>query len=184
MRADDARHLVIDASVARAAGGQPGVSSECRLFLEAVLEICHHVVFTPALLDEWRRHESAAARRWLRGMFARRKVHRAQSSGVPGLATALDDFVRALPGTQAPDVRAKIQKDLPLVEAAVAGDKVVVSLDEDMRGWLSQLAGRAGDLRRIAWVNPTTDPPQNEAWLASGARPLRRHLLGAAAPDA
>ena len=50
------RLLVIDASVARAAGGAEAtaqVSRECRDFLSTVLTVCHQIVMTPEISEEW-----------------------------------------------------------------------------------------------------------------------------------
>ncbi|MGA9382780.1 MAG: hypothetical protein WBV73_28800 [Phormidium sp.] len=61
--------LVIDASVARAAGGESAkspTSKYCRDFLLAVLDISHRVVMTPDIRKEWDKHQSSFARTWLR----------------------------------------------------------------------------------------------------------------------
>ena len=59
------KRLVIDASVARAAGGEDAtfpISVYCRDFLQAVLDISHRVVMTPDIRDEWNKHQSKSAR--------------------------------------------------------------------------------------------------------------------------
>jgi hypothetical protein len=72
--------LVIDASVAKAAGWskQPD-SSSSRYFLRAVLDICHQMVLTPALAEEWRRHQSKYTREWRKSMYARRKIRQLEA---------------------------------------------------------------------------------------------------------
>src|SRR3712207_5775264 len=76
-RAKNSRRIVTDADVARAAGGADArhpSARACRDFLMRMLQICHRCAMTPELLDEWRRHQSRYARRWLTQMFARKKV--------------------------------------------------------------------------------------------------------------
>jgi hypothetical protein len=67
------RRLVIDADVARSAGGEQAThprSKHCRDFPRAVLEICHRLVLTPLTGDEWKRHRSRFAATWLGQMYA------------------------------------------------------------------------------------------------------------------
>jgi hypothetical protein len=71
------RHVVIDASVARAAGPNGAVhptAKHCRDFLLAVLEVCHRAVFSPPITDEWKNQQSGFARQWRVAMFARKKI--------------------------------------------------------------------------------------------------------------
>ena len=69
--------LVIDASIARAAGRTDHpISKACRDFLEDVLKICHHVVLTKETSEEWKRHQSKFTLLWRSSMFARKKVER------------------------------------------------------------------------------------------------------------
>src|SRR5207248_3536986 len=71
------QRLVIDASVARAAGPQDAVhptAKLCRDFLLGVLDVCHHAVFSSSITDEWRVHQSGFARQWRVAMFARKKI--------------------------------------------------------------------------------------------------------------
>ena len=79
MAAKKSKRLVIDASVARSAGGEDAIASQakgCRDFLTVVLTICHSVTVTSEIQEEWNRHRSNFARRWLVSMYSKRKVHR------------------------------------------------------------------------------------------------------------
>jgi hypothetical protein len=118
------KDLVIDASVAHAAGwGEHPDSSGSRHFLRAVLEISHRMVLTPSLVDEWRRHQSKYTREWRKSMHARRQIRMLDGQENLGLRE------RAL----SPDVEEPLRqirlKDLPLIEAALRTDNIVVSLD-------------------------------------------------------
>src|ERR1700677_3961021 len=69
--------IVVDANVLRGASsidGGPPSGAECRLALQAILEICHRVVVSPALADEYDRHASNYAQRWRAAMARRGKV--------------------------------------------------------------------------------------------------------------
>ena len=98
------RRLVIDASVASAAG-ETLQSRQCREFLRAVLKICHRIVLTPTLTVEWNEHQSQFARTWRAEMLSLGKVVNIEESP--------NERVR----NQVPKRKA-VQKDLHLVEAA------------------------------------------------------------------
>ena len=71
------RQFVVDASVARAAGGQDAsaeVSKNCRDILLDLLSICHQAVITQEILDEWKKHQSNFSRKWRVQMLGRKKV--------------------------------------------------------------------------------------------------------------
>ncbi len=73
---------------------------------------------------------------------------------------------------------AAILKDVLLVEAALATDSVVASLDEEVRSLLSAFSKQWGQIKTVAWVNPTKDEDTAIAWLSSGALPEKERLLG------
>lgn len=109
--------LVIDASVARAAGPEESIhptAARCRNFLIAVQAICHRLVFTEAIAEEWNRHQSGFARRWRRAMFARKKIDR--------LEVPEDDAFRGQLGELAASEKTgnAMLKDAHLIEAARA----------------------------------------------------------------
>ncbi|NJN67655.1 MAG: hypothetical protein HC884_13555 [Chloroflexaceae bacterium] len=75
MAVKSSRQLVIDANVASAAGDKgTGPSKACRAFLEEVRKVCHRMVLTPAIKDEWDRHQSPFARRWRVAMQSKKKM--------------------------------------------------------------------------------------------------------------
>src|SRR3984957_2975155 len=112
------KRLVIDAPVASAPGLTMNPDSRrCREALQAVLGISHRATMTPLLRLEWKRHQSLFARAWLAEMTSRAKVE--------GIADVRNEDLRA----EAP-ATASAQKDLHLIEAALATDKIVISLDD------------------------------------------------------
>jgi hypothetical protein len=59
--------LVVDASVARAAGSLESKHPTgilCRDFLMGVRSVCHRIVWTEAIKVEWDKHDSVFARQW------------------------------------------------------------------------------------------------------------------------
>lgn len=172
------RHsLVIDASVARSSGGEDATyptSKHCRDFLQAVLEICHRVVMTPEIKEEWDKHQSTFARRWRVSMVARKKLE--YYPDIP----ANEELWNKIEGIAASSKeREAILKDFRLIEAALATDKTVISLDETVRKLLDKAAEQVGELRNVVWVNPAkTENEKPLDWLRDGAKPEKERMLG------
>lgn len=160
--------LVIDASVAQAAGwSDHPESSASRHFLRAVLDICHRMVLTPPLIEEWRRHQSSYTRDWRKSMYARKKIQLLEAEENPGLRKRVLD-----PGAGAQLLEMRL-KDLPLIEAALRADRVVVSLDEEARE-----SFRFRELNVVTWVNPLRERDRIGSWLEDGAPPVEEWKLG------
>jgi len=175
------RRLVIDASIARAAGSDNAsnpLALSCSKFLSAVLRICHAAVLTDTLAMEWSANQSSFARVWRRQMMSRRKIHE------PTVAenTTLRRGVRRAAGDQA--IAAILERDCHLIEAALATDRRVASLDDRARHHFHSVASKVHRLRRIHWLNPApssdAEPSHQQiiAWLESGAPDERTYCLG------
>jgi predicted nucleic acid-binding protein len=160
--------LVVDASVVHAAGANEHVhSSATRKCLNWILEICHRVVMTEDIREEWHRHQSKFSRRWRVAMYARKKIVELQ--------LVIDEEFRdrmSGPGRTA-DQRAAILKDLHLIEAALQADRIVVSLDETAR-----MLFQVQELSTIIWVNPISEHHRIQSWLEQGAPPVDEWMLG------
>jgi hypothetical protein len=155
------KRLVIDASVASAAGlTMKPDSRRCREFLQAVLRISHRATMTPLLRVEWKRHQSLFARAWLAEMTSRAKVEAIVD--VPN-----QDLRAQAPGT------VSAQKDLHLIEAALATDKIVISLDDKARVELSVPA--AAD---VMWIHPVDKGGRVIYWLNKGGDAVEEWKLG------
>lgn len=160
------RRLVIDACIARASGGEGAVhptSKNCRDFLKAVLEIRHRMVLTEAIAQEWDEHQSGFARRWRVEMFARKIVERIDVPEDESLrhrvARAADD----------PHIAVILHKDCHLIEAALASDKRIASIETSSRDHFRDVARSVKELPRIGWVNPDDPAEAAIGWLAAGA---------------
>lgn len=173
-----AKRLVIDADTARAAGTAQAThptAKNCHDFLLRMLTTTSHLlVMTPEIRDEWNKHQSKYARIWLSRMIAKRRFLFVQAEHYPDLCQ------RAEEAAQSDKQRYAIFKDFHLVEAALATDQRIVSLDQIMRGLLSRAVTEKGvkELQVIIWVNP--DKPEEEAiaWLQNGAPYEKERCLG------
>jgi len=169
------KRLVIDASVACAAGGEDATyprSVYCRDFLEAVLDISHRVVMTPHIRDEWNKHQSKFARIWLRRMVEKNKL-------CPYHIAVDNDLWCQVEAIAASDKEREIMvKDLRLVEAAIATDRTVISLDNKVRECFAKVAVQVDELKDIIWVNPAQIAEKPLNWLQNGAEPEIERSLG------
>jgi len=177
MAAKVSKRLVIDASIAHSAGGEGATyptSVHCRDFLKAVLEICHQVVMTPDIREEWNRHQSNFSRTWLRTMVAKKKIE--YRSDIP----ANDELWNKIKAIVASDKACEAMlKDFRLIEAALATDKTVISLDDTVRKLFDKGAIRVGELRNVVWVNPDKIEEEKPIeWLENGAEAESDRLLG------
>ena len=169
------RRLVIDASVAHASGDKIAVnptSKHCRDFLLATLKIGHQAVMTLQMREEWDKHQSRFARLWRQSMIARRKLCI--------IDVAMNDKLRVEVGCAASKnkYREIMLKDMHLIEAAIATDRVIISLDEEVRILFREAARKVGELRIVIWANP--DKPKEDciAWLVGGAKVEKKRQLG------
>ena len=171
--------IVIDASVARAAGGPKRVhhdSIRCTESLEAFRDTGHFLVMIPPLEKEWGKHSSRYALQWLALMYSRNRVFSPPEWEDPDLRRRVLQAVRDVE----PEAVAKVRKDLHLIEAATVSDKRVISLNESERKHFCKAVQTHRklllDVGEILWVNPVTEEEQVPQWLREGApaEPRRR----------
>jgi hypothetical protein len=168
------RVLVIDASIARAAGevSMNPPSRNCREFLQSVLGLCHRMAMTDPIKEEWMKHQSRFARRWQVSMMARRKVVFVEIAS----HLSLEKRVTRVESNEV--IAAVMEKDRRLVEAALVTEERVISLDDRMRKHLQDHVAKLSEVRSICWVNPCTPEEQAVAWLEAGAPAERSRMLG------
>lgn len=168
MAAKVSRRLVIDASVARSAGGEDATfpkSKHCRDFLKAVLTICHRVVMTPEIAEEWKKHRSNFARTWRVSRVARKKEIQLNSPQDEALRKKIENAATSEKGCAA------MLKDVHLLEAALAMDSTVISLDDIVKNLFSTSCQSVGEIKNVVWVNPDEDEGKTQIWLEKGAKP-------------
>lgn len=168
------RRLVIDADVLHSAGESAHpISSACRVFLETVFHVGHYVVITDAIQEEWRRHsDSRITRIWRRRMYARRLFVWIEDVEDKILQTRINAAVHC-------DHRAIVAKDVHLIEAAIATDRLVTSGDETARMAFKTASRDIKEIREIVWVNPKRACEKPTEWLQNGAIEESHRRLGA-----
>jgi hypothetical protein len=163
------RQLVVDASIAKAVGSAAATHPtplRCRAFLQGIAaERGYTMVWTEAIAEEWRRHESAFAIRWRVQMASTQRIFDVDEARDEALREAI---VLAATALEAGGI---MQKDTHLIEAALATERTVTSLDERARGWFVRSVGRIPRLAKIVWVNPDIPAESPIAWLRAGAKP-------------
>ena len=177
MRTSDSKRLVIDTDVAQASGDEDATDPRainCRDFLREVRSQNHWVVMTREISDEWKRHQSRFALEWRVSMDARRKVNRID----PSEDEELQDKVTNTASDE--DEIEAMQKDFHLLQAALATDQTVISLDEAVRGLFKRASQQVGEIRNIIWVNPDKTTEEHPIlWLQNGAPPEAHRRLSA-----
>ena len=167
MRTRDSKQLVIDADVARASGSKEAKhprAKQCRDFLLTVLSVCHRVVMTRTISDEWNKHQSRFARLWRKSMYARKKIVDFDSTEdnfpIENLSKEIYDQ----------DEIDTMQKDIHLLQAALGTDQTIISLDETVRILFAKASDQIGEIRSIIWVNPDKTKTEHPIqWLKAGA---------------
>lgn len=146
-RARDSRLLVVDTCVVRAAGETKApISEACREALQAILKICHRVIITPEIMDEWRRHMSRFSRVWFRSMHAKKKFIRdiVPSGWTPGEAKTLSEKERQ-----------RLLKDVLLIQAALAADRIILTNEHDLAKLCRAKAPALALPSTLRWCIPT-----------------------------
>ncbi len=175
MRTRDSKRLVIDTDVAQSSGGESATDPRainCRDFLIQVRVLDYRVVMTKEINDEWRRHRSGFAFEWRASMYARRRIEHVD----PPAYEELQDKVTST--TIDADEIENMEKDFHLLQAALATDQTITSLDETIRRLFKRASQQVGEIRNIIWVNPDKTAVEHPiAWLQNGAPPEAHRKL-------
>lgn len=166
MKNRKSKRLVIDASIAQASGERSEDdprSRHCRELLQAILTICHQITMSPGIAEEWKQHQSKFTRIWRYSMEARKKICRVDALPDEALRS------RVLAVASSEKDKEAMLKDLHLIEAALATDKIVISIDATAQGLFHSSSAKIGTLRDVVWVNPEKMPEQILSWLEDGA---------------
>lgn len=169
------KRLVIDTSVTSAAGGEKATHptpKQCRECLLAVRKNGHFFVISDEIWEEWKRHRSTFASEWLTSMRARKLIYRI------GDATDVDLRAKIARHSENDETKEEMLKDTHLLEAALATDKLIISLNEVDRKSFQAVAHKIGEIRALIWVNPVIDDEQCPIWLQNGCPAEKHRLLG------
>jgi hypothetical protein len=105
-------------------------------------------------------------------MEARKKVHRANPGRNTRLRKKIEHFAFRKKDRDA------MLKDIHLIEAAMAADHIIASLDESARGLFVSMSKKIGEVGNILWVNPGKDGETPVLWLQYKAKREKKRLLG------
>jgi hypothetical protein len=161
--------LVVDASILRAAGSEGAThphAANARQVLTAILTICHKVVMSSSIKEEWDTHQSKFARRWRVEMHARRKVLNRLSRDCEHLKEAVG--VRT--NEYQKDAAAK---DFLRIEAALNGDGIILSWDNRSRDIFRRMSKELRDISGLFWIDPIGEIDEVVTVL-QGLAPLRQ----------
>ena len=176
MRTRNSKRLVIDTDVAQSSGGEDATDTRainCRDFLTQVRSLNYRVVMTKEISDEWKRHRSGFALEWRVSMNARRRIERIDPPEDENLRAKISSTARSEKQIEV------IEKDFHLLQAAIATDHTIISLDEIVRGLFAHASQRVGEIRNIIWVNPDRSAEEPITWLQNGAPPEGHRQLSA-----
>lgn len=122
------------------------VAAACRRFLLETLDSDAKVVVTPELDAELAQHQSRFARTWRVSMEARRRVLRHSLSQASPLRTKVEALPKVDP------CRAELQKDMHLIESALAMGASIATLDRRLVDCVTTKAAALRQLRSVRWV--------------------------------
>lgn len=168
--------LVVDASTAANAGNEGATAESGRVCWAALVTIAggpFELRFSRKLRAEWRTSASRRSQRPLRRLQREGRTVDAEPTG--HAATR-----QAVAGVAAERVRRAAEDDLHLIEAALDGDRRIVSRDRRARDAFAGLAPRVRRLKAVLWALATDS--ETVTWLGHGAADLPSRRLGAAAP--
>ena len=170
------KKIVIDASVARAAGNTSlhPASKGCR---EALLSIDASklvVIIGGNLKEEWNKHQSKFSKSWLISVIARGRFF-------PINPLPQCHQLRACISKTASDEKSEtaMNKDVHLLELALCSDHIVLALDEVVRTHFKALSAHHTPLKFVMWANPSQQIDNVPIWLKKGAPNNKYLMLGA-----
>jgi hypothetical protein len=126
---------------------------------------------TPEVYAEWKEHQSRLAFIWQRTMVAKKRIVFLNISP----HVELRNQVANTPADS--KNREAMIKDIHLIEAALATDRTVISLDDTARKLFSTASVVVRELRRVVWVNPAKTSEEAVSWVKNGAKPERQRQL-------
>lgn len=165
VRSRNRKILVVDANVARSAGTTENpMSKRCRNTLQEILTICHKIIFSEEIKEEWNQHSSLFSQRWLSSMCAKKKFIYQKNTHDQQLRGAIAQL------TMTDKQKEELLKDVPFVEAALQGDGIIISQDEKAHELMEIAARSIPQLTKIAWFNPVEQEEETTLeWLQDGA---------------
>ena len=182
MEAQPSKTLVVDTSVGSAAGNEDSTdqtASCCVAVLKTILSMSYKIAMSEDIEKEWRHTRKkilSYASKWLVLMENRnRTVALRDTINVPLREMILNSTPNK--GTQS-----VMQKDLHLLEAALATDKIVLSRDKKCRRHFLDAASNVTEIKPILWANPEVPEEEVIDWLNRGIPFEKERQLGCSNP--
>jgi hypothetical protein len=164
--------IVVDACVARSASeSQDPTASRCRQVLDGIDQHGHKLAMSKPLQDEWFKSASSHGEPYIQyaSMYALHwfvKMRTVRRIEWVELDSVEDVSLRILAATS--DARRpRVEKDLHLVETALASDRRIISHDGTAKEDFTDIGQTVNELCEILWLDPTNSPVWQ--WLQSGA---------------
>lgn len=161
------KRFVIDTSIAKSAGREDAVhptSQNCRNFLLAILDNGHCLVLTPDISVEWKTHASSFTQEWRATMYQKGRIYQ---GNVPQLLELKQEVLNCC---ETVHIQKIVEKDWLLVEAALAYDNIVSSIEKRVYTHLHNISFKVNELGVLLWLNPDTQREAVFSWLENGAR--------------
>jgi hypothetical protein len=157
-------NLVFDASIAKACSKSTAMyptAMRCRDFLLKLQKSSYGVVMTEDTESEWKEYSSEFTHTWRCEMT---KKGRLEIISNPKADLDIRNSIEPLAKTD--QERAEINKDILLLEAALATDKRIVSLDENAT-YKYYTANKSSIVKfqQLIWVNPINIKKDSTEWL-------------------
>jgi len=163
--------VVIDADIARSSGiSEHPTSSGSRALLENVSTNGHRAAICPTLMQEWKKHQSLFAKKWLSSMIAKKKVDFIK----PEKKTSILINKNIKDNTK----KSVAEKDAHLLDAALIMDNIVTSNDNNARSVFCSLSNSCGNLKSIKWFNAVTDKSFVSKYFSQKTNVPKKYYLG------
>jgi hypothetical protein len=166
----NSKQIVVDANLA-------GGSSNDRMFnpilgdlgaqnrqcLQAIWEEEHFAVFSRKLRDEWNRHASSHAKRWLRNMEQKSRI--VPEDGEPFAELAGP----ACACLSVAGERAALAKDFHLIQSALATGQLILSNEVRFPRYVAFACEVVRELASLYYANPVVEGDPCRLWIKAGA---------------
>jgi hypothetical protein len=166
----NSKQIVIDANVAAGSSndrmfnpilGDGGAQN--RQCLQAIWEERHIAVFSRNLRDEWDKHASSYAKRWLRNMEQKTRTIEEDGEQFAKMAgpvcACLSDAGE----------RAALAKDFHLIQSALTTGQLILSNEVRFPRYVALACASVPELASLHYANPAVEGDQCRLWIKAGA---------------
>jgi hypothetical protein len=157
-------NLVFDASIAKACGKSTAMyptPMQCRNFLIELQKSHYDVVMTEDVQSEWKEYSSDFTKQWQCAMARKGRL-----KTIPNPEADLEIRNSIEPMAKTDQERVAINKDILLLEAALANDKRIVSLDENaIYKYYVANKSSVNKFHQLIWINPINITENSTEWL-------------------